>query len=84
MPTNPALDLGTLRSDVEKSGSPWKIAYTSITALTEDERVVRLGVPLPPNPEELEKAGKTLASSVQGISAAGVSASSGHTSSRPS
>jgi C1A family cysteine protease len=75
MPTNTALDLGTLRSELEKSSSPWQMAYTSITALTEEERVVRLGVPLPPNPEELEKAGKTLASSVQGISAAGVPAS---------
>jgi C1A family cysteine protease len=75
MPTNPALDLGKLRSDLEKSGAPWQMAYTSMTALTEEERVVRLGVPLPPNPDELEKAGQAAAAAAQGISGIGTPAS---------
>lgn len=43
------LDLKALSSALEAAGQPWEMAYTSITALEEDERVLRLGVP--PRPE---------------------------------
>jgi C1A family cysteine protease len=42
----PSLDLGELRSALEQEHAPWQMSYTSITALNEDERVVRLGVPV--------------------------------------
>jgi C1A family cysteine protease len=45
MDVNPSLDLGTLRTTLREEGSPWEMAYTSITALSEEERVIRLGVP---------------------------------------
>jgi C1A family cysteine protease len=52
MPVQPALDLGALRSALTEKAAPWRFAYTSMTALTEEERVVRLGVPLPENLDE--------------------------------
>jgi hypothetical protein len=62
MATDPALDLGALRSALERAGSPWRIAYTSLTALTEDDRVIRLGVPVPPGvAEDLELGAETAA-----------------------
>ena len=55
MPTNPPLDLSTLTSELERADNPWRMSYTSITALTEDDRVVRLGVPVPPElPGQIE------------------------------
>jgi C1A family cysteine protease len=47
MPVQNSLDLAQLRSTLEREGAPWEMAYTSMTALNEEERVVRLGVPLP-------------------------------------
>lgn len=47
-----ALDLAALRSDLERSAAQWQFAYTSMTALTEEERVIRLGVPLPEDLDE--------------------------------
>jgi C1A family cysteine protease len=48
MPVNEALDLAQLREDLGRQGAPWQMAYTSMTALTEEERVLRLGVPPSP------------------------------------
>src|SRR3954466_9911160 len=47
MATNPSLDLGALRTALQEAGQPWQPGHTSMTALTERERVIRLGVPLP-------------------------------------
>jgi len=56
MPVNPALDISALRSEIDKSRAPWQVAYTSMTALTEEERVRRLGVSdLPEIDEEEQK-----------------------------
>jgi len=52
MPAQSALDLATLRADLEQAAAPWRFAYTSMTALTEDSRVTRLGVPLPEDLDE--------------------------------
>lgn len=48
MATNESLDLARLRSELEKSDADWQMAYTSMTALTEDQREIRLGVPMTP------------------------------------
>ena len=52
MPVRPSLDLAELRSTLAEKGTPWRFAYTSMTGLTEDIRVVRLGVPLPEDHDE--------------------------------
>lgn len=52
MPARSALDLATLRSDLERTGAPWQFAHTSMTALTEETRRIRLGVPLPEDLDE--------------------------------
>jgi C1A family cysteine protease len=44
----PALDLRALRSALEKEPQAWSMALTSMTALTETERRLRLGVPPTP------------------------------------
>lgn len=46
MPVSQPLDLARLRSALREEGSPWQMSQTSMTVLTEEERVVRLGVPL--------------------------------------
>jgi C1A family cysteine protease len=48
MEVNEAIDLGQLRAEVEQAGAPWEVSYTSMTALEEEERVIRLGVPPSP------------------------------------
>jgi C1A family cysteine protease len=45
------IDLATLRTTLEGEGATWRSGWTSMAALTEDVRAVRLGVPLPPAPE---------------------------------
>lgn len=57
MPELEPLELGQLRRDLEEAGTPWQMGYTSMTALTEEERVIRLGVPPTPglDPETLEE-----------------------------
>src|SRR5262249_30779777 len=58
-----ALDLGTLRAELERAGSPWRMSFTSLTALTEEERLIRLGVPVPPGvADELELGSEAAAS----------------------
>lgn len=51
MDTDEPLDLGQLRSELERAGAPWQMASTSMTALSEEERVLRLGVPPSPGVE---------------------------------
>lgn len=43
-----ALSLAQLREDLRREGTPWEMDTTTMTALTEDERRVRLGVTPPP------------------------------------
>jgi hypothetical protein len=43
-----SLDLEQLDHDLEAAGMPWTRAENSMTALTEDQRVLRLGVAPPP------------------------------------
>ncbi len=56
MASTASLDLAALRAALEKEPDSWSMAMTSITALTETERRVRLGVPPTPglDPEHLE------------------------------
>ncbi len=57
MARNKALDLAALRSTLEGDASTdWTMSANTITALTEDERELRLGVPLPEgvDPDKLE------------------------------
>jgi C1A family cysteine protease len=42
-----ALDLATLRQDLESHGHPWQAGQTSMTVLSEAERRKRLGVRIP-------------------------------------
>lgn len=49
-----ALDLAQLRGDLRDAGSPWEMDTTTITALTEDERRIRLGVTPPPGQPTVE------------------------------
>ena len=51
MPTNEPVDLAQLREELQRADAPWQMSYTSITALTEEERVIRLGVPPSPGLE---------------------------------
>lgn len=46
-----SLDLTQLRTELAREGSPWQSTETSMTLLTEEERVQRLGVPLPSDAE---------------------------------
>jgi C1A family cysteine protease len=48
VPTNEPIDLAHLREELQRTDAPWQMSYTSITALTEEERVIRLGVPPSP------------------------------------
>jgi hypothetical protein len=48
MEVNEPIDLGQLRAEVEEAGAPWEVSYTSMAALEEEERVIRLGVPPSP------------------------------------
>ena len=48
MEVNDPIDLGQLRAEVEEAGAPWEVSFTSMTALEEEARVIRLGVPPSP------------------------------------
>ena len=56
MPKNEPIDLAQLREELQRTNAPWEMSYTSITALSEQEREIRLGVPPSPgvDPSELE------------------------------
>jgi C1A family cysteine protease len=47
MPRNDPLDLASLRSALAEHNHPWQMGATTISALDEAAREVRLGVPLP-------------------------------------
>lgn len=50
------LDLQALSTALESSDRPWEMAYTSMTALAEGERRIRLGVPARPELEDQAEA----------------------------
>jgi C1A family cysteine protease len=60
-----SLDLKALSDALEGAGRPWEMAYTSITALEESERRVRLGVPARPELEETAEVAAATALSAQ-------------------
>ena len=55
------LDLTELRAALSDAGQPWEMGYTSITALDEAERALRLGVPARPELEDTQEADKAAA-----------------------
>ena len=55
MADNAPLDLGELRSALESAEEPWEMSYTTMTALTEQARVIRLGVPLEPGIDDARR-----------------------------
>jgi len=65
MAINVPLDLGELRSVLEQGGQPWQMSYTSMTALIEEERVVRLGVPLEAGIDDAQRAEEKASASAQ-------------------
>ena len=72
-----SLDLAQIRAAVEQAGSPWETDETSMTALSQEERVIRLGVTPPPGEMslvELDAALSSKAALVQDESAASVGA----------
>lgn len=76
MPVNESLNLAHLRAELERAGTPWQQSYTSMTALTEEERVLRLGVPPTPgvDVESLEEDKDEVAAAVRGATAESVGA----------
>lgn len=48
MPAPEPLDLGVLRGALQQEAAPWAMSLTAMTALTEDQRRLRLGVPPTP------------------------------------
>ena len=56
------IDLAQLRSDLDDADAPWEMAETTMTALTEDERRIRLGVTPPPDEPSAEEVHEALAS----------------------
>jgi C1A family cysteine protease len=58
---NAPLDLDRLRSTLENAGGPWEMSYTTMTALTEQERVIRLGVPLEPGVDDAKREAERIA-----------------------
>ncbi|WP_433047906.1 C1 family peptidase [Dactylosporangium sp. CS-033363] len=76
MPVNESLDLNQVRAVLDQSGEPWRISYTSMTALTEAERVRRLGVPPTPglDVDRLEEAKDERAAMVRSAVAESVGA----------
>lgn len=63
------LDLDALRTALSDAGLPWASGHTSMTALAEDERVVRLGVPPRPELPAHDEAGATAAASATAFGA---------------
>ncbi|WP_406224110.1 C1 family peptidase [Streptomyces canus] len=46
MPVNDPIDLAELRAALERADNPWRATSNSMTRLTEEQRVTRLGVPV--------------------------------------
>lgn len=71
MPVNPPLDLAALRSAVADARSPWRVVDTSMTAMTEEQRVIRLGVSDVPDDPSAIQALSSAAAATSGIGGAG-------------
>lgn len=71
-----AVDLSEVRTSLASEGNPWVSADTSMSILTESERVLRLGVPLPSDKDAdgLEQASAQLASGAEALAASAVGA----------
>lgn len=52
------VDLEAVRRELAAQGSPWRSGTTAMTQLTEEQRVVRLGVPLPSGEELAARSGQ--------------------------
>ncbi|GAA2295116.1 hypothetical protein GCM10010234_41160 [Streptomyces hawaiiensis] len=65
MPVNEPINLAELRTHLEQAGNPWRSTSNSVTRLTEEQRVRRLGVPV----DETEH-GEIMAAREQHITAA--------------
>jgi hypothetical protein len=78
MKVSPSLDLEKLRSELKAVDTPWLMAPTPMTALTEEERVIRLGVP--PSPgipiASLEEGREAAAAAAHAAKAAAIGAPS--------
>ena len=76
MPKNEPIDLARLREDLQRANAPWQMSYTSITALSEEEREILLGVPPSPglDVEDLEQDREVAATAAQEARAADVGA----------
>ena len=76
MPVNESLNLRHLRATLDEAGEPWRMSYTSMTALNEDERVLRLGVPPTPglDTDRLEDDKDDRAAAARGATAEAVGA----------
>jgi len=73
MANSTPLDLSLLGSALERGGQPWEMSYTSMTALTEDQRVVRLGVPLEPNVDDAKRAAEQTVAVERAVASTGES-----------
>jgi papain like protease len=76
MDRNEPLALEQLRAELEKTGAPWRMAATTMTALTEEERRIRLGVPPSPGVDiaRLEEGREAAASAASAARAEAVGA----------
>jgi hypothetical protein len=63
------MDLDRLQTALTEAGRPWQSAYTSMTALDEDARVLRLGVPSRPELPDHDESSAAAARSA-GVTAA--------------
>ncbi|CAA9379114.1 MAG: hypothetical protein AVDCRST_MAG75-809 [uncultured Propionibacteriaceae bacterium] len=59
------LNLAQLKTALQQSGQPWEMGYTSINALEEGERRIRLGVPSRPDLPDHDEGAAALARSGQ-------------------
>ena len=77
MASNEPLDLAALTTELTETSAGWQAGPTTMWALTEDEREVRLGVPLPPDfdPAQAEAMGRIAAAATAGATAVGAPAS---------
>jgi len=57
-----SLDLAQIRQDLQQAGSPWEMDETSMTTMSQAERVRRLGVTPPPGETTLEELDQALRS----------------------
>lgn len=79
-PTSGRLDLAAVHSSLAEADHPWSAGETALTRLTESDRQLRLGVPLPDDDEQasIEARATRVASQARRMTA-GAGASSGAT-----